>query len=378
MGEYSLKKKSYSPMAKANKKFITVSWKSGREPVDDLFWCEAEYDGGWTNIHSVERLRTRREVIEKVNELEHAIIGFDFAFSFPKPFIEFVKTLGIGSDWRTLAKKIRDDLKKNTEDGVRIWIELMGKYRESHLEPIEDAMRSRRGFPPDRNDRRSFQREAPAPYERRSLAERFRRIDMILKRKDPEGVESTLGIRYNKLTGRYEFTDSESRGRATLLGISTLEQLIEAKPQIAIWPFMKPAEITAVEIYPKMFTHIAPAKNPVLLKKFFDVEEDNALYVAKEVKELVSANPKAHQIVFTLIGMIKAERREDKTLRPLRDYREYFYMSEGIQAEGWAYGIGFKEPEKAQKEVEMKAEETPIEIRSEVTSEIPVEEPSLS
>jgi hypothetical protein len=366
-------------MTKTNKKFITVSWKSGREPVDDLFWCEAEYDGAWTNINSIERIRTRREVIEKAVELEHAIIGFDFAFSFPKPFIDFIRSQGIGSDWRSLAKKIREDLKKNTDDGVRVWIELMGKYRESSLEPIEDAMRPRWGAPADRNGRRSFPREALPPYERRSLAERFRRIDMILKRKDPEGIESTLGIRYNKLTERYEFSDSQSRGRATLLGISMLGQLIEAKPDIAIWPFMKPAEITAVEIYPKMFTHIAPAKNPEKLKQFFEVEEDNALYVAKEVRDLVYANPKAHEIVFTLIGMIKAERREDKTLRPLRDYREYFYLSEGIQAEGWAYGIGFKEPEKIQKEAEAKAEEISAEtVTEEVTSEIPVEEPSLS
>jgi hypothetical protein len=387
-------------MAKANKKFITVAWKSGREPVDDLFWCEAEYDGAWTSINSLEKLRTRREVIEKVSELDHAIIGFDFAFSFPKPFIEFLRAQSVSTDWHSLAKKIREDLKKNTDDGVRIWIEHIGRYREASLEPLEDAMRPR-WEAPDRNGRKSFQREALAPYERRSLAERFRRIDMILKRKDAEGIESTLGIRFNKLTERYEFTDSQSRGRAALLGISMLEQLIELKPEIAIWPFMKPAEITAVEIYPKMFSHIAPAKNPEKLKKFFDVEEDNALYVAKEVRELVYANPKAHEIVFTLIGMIKAERREDKTLRPLRDYREYFYISEGIQAEGWAYGIGFKEPEKPAKEVEvsrtdfspsekndgpkpapLKAKETAIEQAvesiAEAAPEILVEEPSLS
>jgi hypothetical protein len=209
---------------------------------------------------------------------------------------------------------------------------------------------------------------------------------MILKHKDPEGIESTLGIRYNKLTERYEFTDSESRGRAALLGISMLEQLIEAKTEIAIWPFMKPAEITAVEIFPKMFSHAAPAKNPEKLKKFFEIEEDNAFYIEREVRELVYANPKAHEIVFALIGMIKAERREDKTLRPLRDYREYFYLSEGIRAEGWAYGIGFKEPEKLPKEIEVKSEvvavepvskEIPVESHTVIASEIPVEEPSL-
>src|SRR5690242_9063535 len=101
-------------MANINKKFITVSWRSGREPVDDMFWCEAEYDGTWTNITTIERLRTRKEVVERVGALENAIIGFDFAFSFPKPFVDFLATEGITGGWTSIAKKIREDLKKNT------------------------------------------------------------------------------------------------------------------------------------------------------------------------------------------------------------------------------------------------------------------------
>src|SRR5579864_3482222 len=128
-------------MANANKKFITVSWRAGREPVDDMFWSEAEFDGVWTTITSIDRLRSRREVVERVTELGPAIIGFDFGFSFPQPFIAFLQAEGICSGWQTLAKRIRDDLKKNTDDGVRLWIEHMGKYRESHLESIQDAGR---------------------------------------------------------------------------------------------------------------------------------------------------------------------------------------------------------------------------------------------
>lgn len=390
-------------MPKANKKFVTVSWRSGREPVDDMFWCEAEYDGVWTNITSVDRLRSRREVVERVSELDQAIIGFDFAFSFPKPFVEFLSSEKIEGGWKAIAKKIRNDLKKNTDDGVRLWIELMGKYRESNLESPEEANHfPRRNAPPSRDGRRSFGREIAPPYERRSLAERFRRIDMILKRKDPDSFASVLGIRYNKLTTRYEFTDSESRGRATLLGIAMLEQLIEAKPEIAVWPFMKPAAITAIEIFPKMFTRLA-GSDQESLRKFFDVEEDNGLFVSKEVRELVYANPKAHDMIFALIGMIKAERREDKTLRPLRDYRDYFYDNDEVKAEGWAYGIGFKEPEKKQPEkkveipvvkeiVVQQSEPTPIPapvsesvtepipeiIHDEVVAEAPVEESTPS
>lgn len=372
-------------MTKLNKRFVTVSWRSGREPVDDMFWCEAESDGVWTNITSIDRLRSRREVVERVTELDQAIIGLDFAFSFPKPFLDFLAAERIGGNWQVLAKKIRDDLKKNTDDGVRLWIELMGKYRESHLEPIEEANNyPRRGTPFNYDGKRSVRRETPAPYERRSLAERFRRIDMILKRKDPGTLDSVLGIRFNKLTSRYEFTDSESRGRATLLGVAMLEQLIEAKPDIAIWPFMKPAAVTAIEIFPKIFSHLA-GSDAESLRKFFDIEEDNGLFVSKEVRELVYANPKAHDNVFALLGMIKAERREDKTLRPLRDYRDYFYDSDEIKAEGWAYGIGFKEPEKKHKQIhfephpgtkeEIKEPNSEI-VAEAVVKETPIEEPS--
>jgi hypothetical protein len=352
-----------------------------------MFWCEAESDGVWTNITSIDRLRSRREVVERVAELDQAMIGLDFAFSFPKPFIDFLAAEKIGAGWQALAKKIRGDLKKNTDDGVRIWIELMGKYRESNLEPVEEANNyPRRGVPFNRDGRRGFQRETPAPYERRSLAERFRRIDMILKRKDSGAFDSVLGIRFNKLTSRYEFTDSESRGRATLLGIAMLGQLIEAKPDIAIWPFMKPAAVTAIEIFPKMFSHLA-GSDTASLRKFFDIEEDNGLFVSKEVRELVYANPKAHDNVFALLGMIKAERREDKTLRPLRDYRDYFYDSDEIKAEGWAYGIGFKEPEKKHKEIRFEAHPEvkgeienprPPDIAEPVVIETPIEEPSPS
>ncbi|MDP4219539.1 MAG: hypothetical protein Q8916_00315 [Bacteroidota bacterium] len=358
-------------MTKVNKKFITISWKAGREPVDDMFWCEAEYDGSWTNITTMDRLRSRREVVERIVNLDQAFIGFDFAFSFPKPFMAFLTNEGIGNDWRTIARKIREDLKKNTDDGVRLWIERIGKYRESHLESLDDANSyPRRDTASRGNGRRNFGRETPAPYERRSLAERFRRIDMILKRKDTQALASTLGIKYNRLTARYEFAESESRGRATLLGISMLEQLLEAKPEIAIWPFMKPASITAIEIFPKMFVRKV-GSDPESPKAFFDMEEDNALFVSREIRELVYANPSAHDTVFALLGIIKAERREDKSLRPLRDYRDYFYSNEEVQAEGWAYGIGFKEPEK-------KHESKPSEHDNLVSTPVPDEAVTIS
>ena len=113
---------------------------------------------------------------------------------------------------------------------------------------------------------------------------------------------------------------------------------------------MRPADVTVVEIFPKMFSNKVAADHDAL-RKFFELEEDNALFISKTVRELVFANPKAHDVLFALLGLIKAERREDKTLRPLRDYRDSFYGSSEIKAEGWVYGIGFKEPEKTKMEI---------------------------
>ncbi|MEP7233742.1 MAG: hypothetical protein ABI778_00470 [Ignavibacteriota bacterium] len=358
-------------MSRPNKKFITVSWKPGREPVDDMFWCEAEVEGAWTTITSIDRLRTRREIVERITQLEQATIGFDFGFSYPKAFLDFLATEGIDSTWQAIAKKVREELKKNTDDGVRLWIDRMGRYREAHLESEASANHF---IPASRDGRRNYRPEPLQPYERRSLAERFRRIDLVLKRKYPEAIASVLGIRYNKLTTRYEFGDSERRGRATLLGIAMLEQLIEAKPDISIWPFMKPSAVTVVEIFPRLFANKID-HDAESLRKFFDTEEDNGLFVAREVRELLYTSAPSLEIFLALIGMIKAESREDKSLRPIRDYRDYFYENTEVMAEGWSYGIGFKETEKQAKAIQEPAALATEEVTGIVTEQTPGEAP---
>ncbi len=344
-------------MAKANKRFVTVSFKASREPVDDMFWCEAEYDGAWTNVILLERVKTRREIIERILELESGLVTFDFPFSFPKPFVEFLKTEGMDASWSKRAERIREDLKKNTDDGIRAWIERMGKYRESNLESQEESEGRFRRFPVQ-NRSGSRNPRPMQPHELRSKAERFRRIDMILRRRDEAELESTLGIRYNKLTDRYEFTSSEARGRAALVGISMLQQIVEQKEDVAIWPFMKPGKLTLSEVDPRLFPRHPKRED---LQKFFDTQEDNALFVDRAVKETAGSSDVALNLLFTLLGIISAERRENKTIRPLRDYRDSFYENEEVLSEGWAYGIGFKEatkeaPKKEPREKKPKAE----------------------
>ena len=338
-------------MAKPNTRFVTVSFKASREPVDDMFWCEAEYDGAWTNVILLERIKTRREIIERVLELESGLVTFDFPFSFPKPFVEFLSVEGIDASWSKRAEKIREDLKKNTDDGIRAWIERMGKYRESNLETQEESEGRFQRFPVQNRSGSRNLRPLP-PHELRSKAERFRRIDMILRRRDEAELESVLGIRYNKLTSRYEFTSSEARGRAALVGISMLQQIVEQKKDVAVWPFMKPGKLTISEVDARLFPRPPKSQD---LQKFFDVQEDSALFVERAVKDVAGSSSVALNLLFTLLGIISAERRENKTIRPLRDYRDSFYENEEVLAEGWAYGIGFKEAPKEVKHIHLEA-----------------------
>ncbi|MBS1904480.1 MAG: hypothetical protein JSS75_12300 [Bacteroidetes bacterium] len=328
-------------MVKPNKKFITIGFDASREPLDEMFWCEADVDGDWTNITVCDRIRTRREVVERIAALDKAVIGIDTPLSFPKGFLEHLKASGVVADHAALTKRIREDLKKNTDDGIRKWIDLMGVYRETKTETPDEAFaRFTRNAPPRNDGRRRRQLEA---HELRTMVERFRRPDRILRRDFPDAVASTLGIQYNRLTRRYEFTSANARGRTTLVAISMLEQVREAKPEVAIWPFQKPADVTIVEVFPKLFEDRFKIK-PSDLRAYFDAAEDNALYVSKEVRDQVYAHEKAREACISLLGLLSSERREIKTLRPLRDYRDTFYASDEVQLEGWIYGIGYKEP----------------------------------
>ncbi|HYM34866.1 MAG TPA: hypothetical protein VET48_05675, partial [Steroidobacteraceae bacterium] len=205
------------------------------------------------------------------------MIGVDFPLGFPNGFMVFLASKVGVKDHDGLVKKIREDLKKNTDDGIRKWIDLMGEYRETKTESAEEAQA--RFSINNKKPVRGRLRELPV-HERRTMIERFRRIDRIIRRQFPDAVASTLGIQYNRLTRRYEFVSANARGRTTLVGISLLEQVREAKPEVAIWPFEKPKDITVVETFPKLFEERLAVK-PDELRTYFDHEEDNGLHVAK-------------------------------------------------------------------------------------------------
>jgi hypothetical protein len=326
-------------------RYVTVLFSGQREPVDDMFICDIEKRGEWLSVTNLEQVRTRREVLEYLKEVESGLVGLDFPFSFPQPFIEFVKPEIKAEGWRGQIKTVREDLKKNLDDGVRKWIERIGRYRESQLAP-EDEMQNRfqRPDPRRRGDRGL---EPLAPYERRSMAERFRRAEHNIRRPAEGHITSALQIGYNRLTSRYEYGDAKQRGRAALLGMSFLDQWLEANDKLKVWPWSQPdGGLVVVEVQPWLFTR-GKTVEPAEFRKFLTMEEDNALEIEPHFKDLASRNPLAQQALMTTLGMIKAEGRVERAIRPLRDYPKEFYSDARVLAEGWYYGVGYK-PEGAE------------------------------
>ena len=335
------------------KRFVSIVWSGKREPADDMFWVEAEREGDWMVIREFEAIRTRKEILERLQELPSGLVAVDFNLSYPQEFLELLKGEGI-EDWRGLAKKVREDLKKNTDDGIRLWIERMGRYRESNLDPAPPPPRFERRddrrdgdrrdrFSNNRNDRFQGERKSEPlpPYEQPSLAERFRRTDLALRKAAGPNLSSPIQIGYNRLTNRYEFSDANGRGRAALMGLSMIEQLLEARPEVAVWPINRPKELTLVEVLPWTFTS-GKKLEANELRKMMAVHEDNGWEIPQSAIDLAARNADAQRALLCLIGLIKTETRENRERRPIRDYVDAFYDDPQVKAEGWFYSIGYR------------------------------------
>ncbi len=347
-------RKARKPAPAIFERFVVIRWSGRREPVDDMFWAEATKEGEWMVLTEFEQIRSRKDILARLLELPPALVALDFPLSYPADFFEFLKGEGI-TDWRSLAKRVREDLKKNVDDGVRLWIERMGAYRESRLEDEalwpdrrDDRYNDRRG---DRyndrgndryNDRRSpLPREPLAPYERGSLAERFRRTDHALRRVADRHLVSPVQIGYNRLTNRYEFTDANSQGRAALLGMSMLDQVLDVRQDAAVWPMMAPKPLTIVEVLPWVFT-AGDRLQPDVLRKQMATLEDRGWDIPSHAIDQAARNPEAQSALRCLLGMIKTESREDRQRRPIRDYLPAFYDDPQVKLEGWFYSVGYR------------------------------------
>jgi hypothetical protein len=326
-------------------RFVSIGWSGAREPAADLIWAEASIDGKWIVVDSLERIRTRKEILERILPLQAALVTFDFNFSYPTDFFDLLReTEGIG-DWRAMLRAIRVDTKKNVDDGLRLWAERMGRYRESRLDPNvpRGKLQHTRHF--DDWGWNSNQKGL-APHEQLSMARRFRNTDIPLRNFAGSDIMSTMQIGYNQLTGRYEF-NGNIRGRPALLGMAMLEQLLETKyKELAIWPMMEPRAITIAESLPWLFTEgKLPETNE--LENVFNNYEDAGWEIPDSVRAYARKNNDARKALFTLIGVVKTEQRLSgrRGHPPIRDYNPAIYHDPRVQLEGWIYGIGYRRPD---------------------------------
>ncbi|HET6402825.1 MAG TPA: hypothetical protein VFH95_15680 [Candidatus Kapabacteria bacterium] len=330
---------------KSFRQFVSIGWSGEREPATDLIWAEAVLDGKWIVIDTLERVPTRKEIVERILSLQAALVTLDFNFSYPTTFFDLLReTEGIG-DWHSMIHTIRRDVKKNVDDGLRLWAERMGRYRESQLDPEVPRgklQRSRRyddwGW--------SGGQKGLAPHEQLSLARRFRHTDLPLRGQAGTSMMSTMQIGYNRLTERYEF-NGNIRGRPALLGMAMLDQLLEAgRKDLAIWPMMESRALTIAESLPWLFTE-GKLPEPSELENIFKNYEDAGWEISNTVRAAARKNPAKREALFTLMGVVKTEQRLHgrRGHLPIRDYNPAIYHDPRVQLEGWIYGIGYRPPE---------------------------------
>jgi hypothetical protein len=327
------------------RRIVFISWSGEREPASELLWAEAVIDGEWVIIEKLEKVRTRKEVLERILEMESGLVALDFNFSYPAAFLEMLSASEHIADWQSMVKTIREDLKKNVDDGARLWVERLGRYRESYLDsetPRTPAKPSRR--PNDRgwlSQQSDIHPRKLGPHEQQSLAERFRRTDLPLISLAGRNTMSTIQIGYNRLTERYEF-NGNSRGKDALLGMAMLSQLLEAnRDDLSIWPMMELKKLTVVETLPWLFTE-GKRLEPNALASMLANYEDVGWHIPDEIQKNAAKNTKVQHALLTLLGMLKTEQRLLRNRFPIRFYSPSIFRDPQVQLEGWTYGMNYR------------------------------------
>jgi hypothetical protein len=341
------RKKFRTGMAETKRfnRFVAIAWSGAREPAADLIWAEAHLDGKWIVIDALDKIRTRKEILERILDLQAALVTLDFNFSYPTTFFDLLREAENIGDWHTMLRTIRSDVKKNVDDGLRLWAERMGRYRESQLDPEMPRGKLQHTRRYDDWGWNSSQKGL-APHEQLSLARRFRHTDLPLSKIAGIDLMSTMQIGYNRLTSRYEF-NGNIRGRPALLGMAMLEQLLEAgRKDLSIWPMMEPRPLTIAESLPWLFTE-GKFPETAELENVFDNYEDAGWEIPDSVRAYARKNNDARKALFTLIGVVKTEERlaGRRGHPPIRDYNHAIYRDPRVQLEGWIYGIGYRPPQ---------------------------------
>ena len=323
-------------------RFVSIGWSGAREPTADLVWAEAHLEGKWVVIDDLDRVGSRKAILDRLLDLKSALVAMDFNFSYPITVLDFLRESEGIMDWRAMIATMREDLKKNVDDGLRRWVERLGRYRESKLDASVPRGKLRHS---PRFDDWGWQpgKRTLAPHEQRSYARRFRRTDALL-RDFGDDVVSTMQFGYNRLTNRYEF-NGNIRGRDAIIGMAMLSQFLEnSGPGTAIWPMMKPKKVTIVEALPQLFTQDL-TQNPEELENLFNNYEDAGWDISPDFRSRARKSTPARNALLTLMGLVKTEERlypNKRSRLPIRRYPGAIYSDPRVQFEGWNYGLVYR------------------------------------
>src|ERR1019366_47662 len=109
----------------------------------------AGIEGEWVVVEKLEKVRTRKEILDRILEMDAGLVALDFNFSYPAEFLEMLSATEGIADWRSMIRTVREDLKKNVDDGARLWVERMARYREAYLDPETPHVRPRQTRRPE-------------------------------------------------------------------------------------------------------------------------------------------------------------------------------------------------------------------------------------
>lgn len=323
-------------------RFVSIGWSGAREPSAELVWAEAHLEGKWVVIDDLDRVGSRKAILDRLLGLKSALVALDFNFSYPVTVLDFLRESEGISDWRAMIATMREDLKKNVDDGLRRWVERLGRYRESKLDASVPRGKLRHS---PRFDDWGWQpgKRTLVPHEQRSYARRFRRTDALL-RDFGDDVVNTMQFGYNRLTSRYEF-NGNVRGRDAIIGMAMLSQFLESSGDgSAVWPMMKPKKVTVVEVLPQLFTQDI-TQNPSELENLFNNYEDAGWDISSDFRSRARKSTPARNALLTLMGIVKTEERlfpNKRSRLPIRRYPGAIYSDPRVQFEGWTYGLVYR------------------------------------
>jgi hypothetical protein len=232
-------------------RYIMIDWSSRSTPVkgaDSVWVSDLRQNGDCEDYNFHTREACMQHLIQQLRRAvavgERVLVGFDFAFGYPKGF---VKALGL-ADWRELTAQFYENVQdatnnaQNRDDFARALNRDLGRspgpfWGVNRRAECEQLTSCRVGY---------F--EFPFQVNGQSLTEfRYTEISTRQQRVTPQSV--------------WKLNQGVSVGGQTIMGIGRLHQLLAEVPSVTIWPQLTGwglpdvSSIVVAEIFPSLLPY---------------------------------------------------------------------------------------------------------------------------